>query len=509
MAASPNALAQGLQGYNFMLTPQANAQMRSLQQEQALADALRQQGSEPLSTNNRQIGGVGYAISPMEGAAKIAQQLVGAYGNYDANNKFNSMMNPQPDATPAPAPQDDGSSGGGITSQASYPGDTPQQQPPEVGAPGFAQMPDPAQAQQQPQQPQSLQGPFSPAFTGALQDIQKKYNVSPMVALQILQDPSALARVVAANAPTPEMKNAQAAYGDAGAGGAIRNIMNNQQFPGQKSMQEGLGTAAAAQAPAGTPPAGPGALPGLPGMPQQAPASFPPPMSGYSISNDGIHLPAPAPPVTGGGLPPGANSTLQNAVTPLNTAGMTNAQVAEATKAQGAGAAAQAEQTGKNVAEANKGVASIDSRIDNAKAIIQEMKSLAPQVPYGPHGMADAQVDFSNTPIIGNGKAAAAHDRFEMLNQNLFTQELPAIVQSSGGRIDIPLVKAIQAASSVPIDAHPYAKAQALDTLSTLLDKVQQNAKNYQGSLTGQQPAQGAPKTTNWTFQNGKLVPAQ
>lgn len=505
--ASSQSLASGLQGYNFMLTPQANASLRNIAQQQAFAQGLTEQGSKGVDTSNRSIGGVGYAVSPFEGLNKVAQSIIGAYETKDANNQVNNLFNPQPQAAPSsvgePQPLTGDASGGGQ---------------PQVGAPGFQQLPD-----QQPQQPQGAagggQGPFDPNFMATLQQVQQKYNLTPFEAMTVLQDPAALGRVIAANAPTGEMKNAQYAYGAQGAPGAVANIMNYQQYPGQKTMQEGLGTAAAGQAPAGQLPAGPGAGGPMPAPPPRPAATFPPQPSGYSVQNDGIHLPAPAPQAAGGiqGLPQGAADTLQNAVTPvsgsalaatgggtpggmapINPAGLSNAQYTEAIKAQGAGAAAQAEQTGKNVAEANKGVASIDSRIDNAKAIIQEMKTLAPQVPYGPHGMAEAQVDFSNTPLIGSGKAAGAHNRFETLNQNLFTQELPAVVQSSGGRIDIPLVKAIQAASSVDIDAHPNAKAQALEELSSLLDKVQQNAKNYQGSLTGQPPS---PAASGWSIK--------
>lgn len=545
MAASPNALAQGLQGYNFMLTPEANVQMRQVQQQQALAQALQEKGLDPVSTNNRQIGGVGYAISPWEGAAKAAQALVGAYEQKSANNKFADIMNPPQDTPPAPAPiapppdpNQPGPSGGPITAQASYPGDQPgQQPPPEVGAPGFQQLPAlPPQMQQQPAPAaqQSMQGPFSPAFTGALQQIQQKYNLSPMEALQVLQDPSALARVISANAPTPEMKNAQAAYGQAGAAPAIRNIMNNQQFPGQVSMQQGLGAAAAQQAPAGQQPAGPG----LPGLPQQPPPSFPPQPSGYQVGNAGIQLPYPPPQAAGGiqGLPSGATPALQNAVAPapgqapaaggappaqgaalppIDPTGMTNAQMQAAVEAQKAGASSLASHQGENLAQAQKGVAAIDSRIASAKAIIEQMKALAPQVPYGPHGMAEAQVDFSNIPGIGSGKAAGAHDSFETMNNNLFTQELPGVVQASGGRVDIPIVNSVKSASSVKLDSHPNAKIQNLNILSDMLDKVQANAHDnlarLQSGVGPQQiappQAQGtAPKTTNWTFQNGKLV---
>lgn len=527
MAASPNALAQGLQGYNFMLTPEANVQMRQVQQQQALAQALQEKGLDPVSTNNRQIGGVGYAISPWEGAAKAAQALVGAYEQKSANNKFADIMNPPQDTPPAPAPiapppdpNQPGPSGGPITAQASYPGDQPgQQPPPEVGAPGFQQLPAlPPQMQQQPAPAaqQSMQGPFSPAFTGALQQIQQKYNLSPMEALQVLQDPSALARVISANAPTPEMKNAQAAYGQAGAAPAIRNIMNNQQFPGQVSMQQGLGAAAAQQAPAGQQPAGPG----LPGLPQQPPPSFPPQPSGYQVGNAGIQLPYPPPQAAGGiqGLPPGATPVLQNAVAPapgqapaaggtppaqgaalppIDPTGMTNAQMQAAVEAQKAGAAAHATKAGENLANAQQSAASIDSRIGVAKNTLQHIIDIAPNTSSGMGiGMKE---DVANQ---FNGKLAANNADFTNASSRLFLQEMPAVMSSLSNRGNQFMERQIQEAGSIDLNMHPEAKVRVAQRLLTALDQAKQ-MQDTNVALQGGQP----PNSVNWVLgPNGALV---
>lgn len=73
-------------------------QLLQAQQQKALADSLMQQGTTPIDTNNRQIGGVGYKISPMEGVAKLAQALGGAYGETQANSKLADALAPSQSA---------------------------------------------------------------------------------------------------------------------------------------------------------------------------------------------------------------------------------------------------------------------------------------------------------------------------------------------------------------------------------------------------------------------------
>lgn len=519
--ASPQALGQGLQGYNFMLTPDANSQMRNIAQQEALAQALQQQSMQPIDQGpqSRMAGRIMSKVGSAEPIAKIVQALAGAYNQQQGNSSFNNLFNPQP--TPAPdaptPPPADGS-------------ENPQ------GPPGFMSLANPGSASMptvdasqvgvpqqvpQPQPQQQPASPFNPAYMSGVQDLMQKTGMSMPAAMGVLSDPSATARMYGSLAPTGEMKNATAAFGPQGMQPAMRQVLTNQMYPGNVAMQNAIGTAAAGQAPVGQLPQGAGGPPmQQQPMPQQPRAQITPPLSGMQVTNDGIMLNSPPPPMSGGmqGIPQVGAGALQqpgagpvagapNATTqPPSPNGMTNQQYTAAMDAWKAGQVAQQQKQGENVAEANKGEASIDSRIGNAKAIIAQMKALAPTVPYGPHGMGEAQADFSDTPIIGNGKASAARHQFETLNNNLFTQELPGIVQSSGGRIDIPLVNAIKSASSVDPDIHPYAKQQALDTLSGLLDKVQQNAANYKGALQGQ-PVQNAAPTKNWVFgPNGNLV---
>jgi hypothetical protein len=64
----------------FNTDPNVQAQAALIQQRQALAQAMLQQGMQPVDTSNRSIGGIGYRISPMEGLAKILQAYAGNKG---------------------------------------------------------------------------------------------------------------------------------------------------------------------------------------------------------------------------------------------------------------------------------------------------------------------------------------------------------------------------------------------------------------------------------------------
>lgn len=89
--ASPQQL--GAQLYNPFIPPSTNQQLQQIQQQQALAQSLLSEGLSPIKTDGRQIGGVGYKISPWEGAAKIGDILSGAYSQYNANDKMGDLAN--------------------------------------------------------------------------------------------------------------------------------------------------------------------------------------------------------------------------------------------------------------------------------------------------------------------------------------------------------------------------------------------------------------------------------
>jgi hypothetical protein len=77
----------------FQNDPNLAASAALIQQRQAMAQALMQQGMTPLDTNNRTIGGVGYRISPMEGLAKMLQTYVGRQGVEQATSDLGALGN--------------------------------------------------------------------------------------------------------------------------------------------------------------------------------------------------------------------------------------------------------------------------------------------------------------------------------------------------------------------------------------------------------------------------------
>jgi len=68
----------------FNSDPNLQAEAALIEQRKAMAQALLQQGMTPLETGGRQVGGVGYRISPFEGMAKMLQAYMGQKGLQDA-----------------------------------------------------------------------------------------------------------------------------------------------------------------------------------------------------------------------------------------------------------------------------------------------------------------------------------------------------------------------------------------------------------------------------------------
>lgn len=60
--------------------PNLNEEALRIQRQQALAQALMQEGLKPVDTGGRMMGGVAYRVSPLEGLAKILQAYSGAKG---------------------------------------------------------------------------------------------------------------------------------------------------------------------------------------------------------------------------------------------------------------------------------------------------------------------------------------------------------------------------------------------------------------------------------------------
>lgn len=140
---------------------------------------------------------------------------------------------------------------------------------------------------------------------------------------------------------------------------------------------------------------------------------------------------------------------------------------------------AEAETQGKNIADAKKGVIGIDSRIQNAINILNDQIKLAPKTFSGTlgHAQEGAERNLANTGMKFQGPSGQT--TFHQNNENLFTQELPAIISSMpGSRLDIPLVKAIKDASSINDYGTPQEKIASAQNLKGLLLKLQENTHN-------------------------------
>lgn len=159
---------------------------------------------------------------------------------------------------------------------------------------------------------------------------------------------------------------------------------------------------------------------------------------------------------------------------PYKAAAVKAAELPYAAKAK------EEEATGTDTAAAKKTYASISSRIDNAKKIIGQMKTLSSQMPN--RGPFDTEVWASKH--LGNQKLESAVKSFENLNENLFTQELPGVIPP-GSRLDIPIVNALQKASKVDPHASHQARLTVLTNLEGVLDNAKQNAAKNYGILSG------------------------
>lgn len=467
--ASPQALGSGLSGYNPFLPADTNAKLRQIQMQQQLGQELQQQGLQPIDTNNRMMGQIAYKISPAESVAKLAQALVGTYEQSDANSKYADALNGMGGQPGAPSAN---------MMAALYPEEAAKAM---LGdhRPGASYW-TPGGMQQSPTDLQINTGtapnsqPVLPADPGGGMP-------APQIPVQGPAPSPPIPGVPSTAAPDPLTQYRQ---------------QNGMATPPIDPQRQAMGLPVGSNIPMGNPQVNASQL-SAPPVPPQPASSVPLPNVPQGTLPTQTALPTPMP----GESPLHFQARLE--VAKDVSAAQAKAPIATAQ----AGATAQAAKQGENIAEAQRGMSQIDSRIGNAKDIINQMKTLAPNVPYGPHGIAQMQVDASDMPVVGSGKASSNYHTFDTLNQNLFTQELPGIVGASGGRIDIPLVNAIKGASAVDIDAHPAAKLATLNQLSTMLDRVQSNAHQNLQNLSGiPQPVNNSQAGVTHIFVPGKGI---
>ncbi len=76
----------------FSTDPSVQSNYLQLQQRQAMAQALMQEGLKPVDTSNRQVGGVAYHISPFEGLTKMVQEYSGNKMFQDSTNQMGQVQ---------------------------------------------------------------------------------------------------------------------------------------------------------------------------------------------------------------------------------------------------------------------------------------------------------------------------------------------------------------------------------------------------------------------------------
>ena len=152
------------------------------------------------------------------------------------------------------------------------------------------------------------------------------------------------------------------------------------------------------------------------------------------------------------------------------------------------GADKLADKQAENAADTQQAQDQFDSRLNNAMKLLDSMKANAPQTFQGRSGQvaqAIAGEGIHVGPIHPWEQSNKAQTQFEQDNANLFTQELPAMIKGSGGRIDIPLLNSIKEASQIDPHAPVATKLAAIDNLKKILLMAQQNSHNLNNAATG------------------------
>ena len=156
----------------------------------------------------------------------------------------------------------------------------------------------------------------------------------------------------------------------------------------------------------------------------------------------------------------------------------------------------QAEEKNAETMAAEKGVAQTLSRLSSMKQKLQDMRTLAPNTISG-MGVVPSQDSNESfglkgqlmtqfPKVLDKNDQIGASSTFKNLNDQLFVNEIPALMNgASGMRMDIPLVKGVKSASGVPMELPPQDKLQVIDTLDKNFDQTRDNALSYYKNLTG------------------------
>lgn len=168
-------------------------------------------------------------------------------------------------------------------------------------------------------------------------------------------------------------------------------------------------------------------------------------------------------------------------------------QLAAAMKTQqeveSAGPKAGATKQAENTADSAKTLAAINSSIDTQIQNLNTLKGLSKKMPdRGP-----ANLELWGSKHLGNQDMSSAWADFNTMNKQMFVNGLMGSIPA-GSRLDIPIVKSLQAAKEVD----PYTDAKSREAVINrhieTLKQAKANAEKNYGILSGNEPANiGAP----------------
>lgn len=416
------------------------------QQQEALGNALMQQGQTPIDTNNRQIGGIGYKISPWEGVAKLAQALTGGVEQASGNQAL-------ADALLGGSSSGDGSGtsgkGSGVQTPALPPGW--QLNPEEALKASYGNY----YADHRPGA--TYRDPGTGQFNYAPTDSQLNTNTAP-------PPPGASQPPVAPQQPAMQPQGAPIPNGTPAppvvpvqqAGGIPlpppATAFNNPQIPsGTSPTIANVATSVASNA-----------------MPPASQAG--PLLSQHMASQAGF-----SPPNTAGM----SASAAQNAMDVAKAAAIEQGKIAPA------GATAEAQKTGDNAAEAAKTLNVMSANLPVLQKRISDMteanhaSSLGPWNDPSGNGMASKIADYRNGP------ASIANAKLQQLTaQNVLPELGPALAQA-GIKGNKFLETLSSTASGVDLSKGQQARQAQIDGLMSNyaqnMRSTYQQVKNYGG----------------------------
>lgn len=428
--------------YQPFFTPDVNKQIMAAQQQQALAQALLQEGETPISTNNRMMGNIGYRISPLEGAAKLADILSGKQGLSQGNQDYANAFSPPPQAQQLADALQSPPNG----QSASVPSvEGPQQLPPIDPAQQYRQdnnmQPPPIDAQRQ-----AMGLPVGSAAMGTPPSVQPQTATqqpwSPYSAMGsgvMKGDPQSLIQYGTMLTTNPDTARAGAE-------------LIGQGMAGAKAYQTKVGENAAALAPPGTMP---------PGVPSPVNSSVLQP--GASAPQAG-GLPPPPPPPPATALPTGANvSPVAQAPNPASFP--TTAAYQAAMKAFEANQSAQGSTEGDNAAE---NLQQYNSSRSQTQAVLDKINDMHQANKSSSFNGANTEEGGSPVTVyhrLMGDPTSQANTKLEQLKEQGLISQIGPQLAGTGSKGNKLLEGIIQGSDSFKLNVGKPAVATSIDGL--------------------------------------------